>query len=221
MRHRVLVPYRHIKRVQPYLAALRLAEVDPQPHSVEKPANLDGFSGLVLMGGTDVNPVQYGEKAAPETDPPDSQRDDLEFQLTAEAIAKDLPVLAICRGMQLLNVLLGGTLIQHLGSAHHDPGFKDPAKTAHEVDVRPDSLLFRSVGADRVEVNSRHHQAVSKVGEGLRVSGRDSKTGTVEAVEHDGQRFVLGVQWHPEDQVTNQPVQRRLFQSFADALLLP
>jgi putative glutamine amidotransferase len=221
MRNRVLVPYRNIEKVPPYLESLRLAGVDPHAHSVETAANLDGFSGLLLMGGTDVNPVRYGEKAAPETDSPDDQRDDVEFQLTAEAIAKDLPVLAICRGMQLLNVLLGGTLIQHLGSVRHDPDFEDRAKPAHEVEVRPDSLLFRSVRSDRLEVNSRHHQAISKVGQGLRVSGRDSETGTVEAVEHSSQRFVLGVQWHPEDQVVNQAVQRRLFQSFADALLLP
>ena len=188
---------------------------------MESPATLDGFSGLVLMGGTDVNPLLYGETAAPETDTPDDQRDEVELELTAEALEKDLPVFAICRGMQLLNVLLKGTLIQHLGSVHHDPVLPDVATPAHEVDVRADSLLYRSAGESRLQVNSRHHQALSKIGRGLRVSGRDTELGTVEAIEHDSKRFVLAVQWHPEDQVGSQPAQQRLFQSFADALLLP
>jgi gamma-glutamyl-gamma-aminobutyrate hydrolase PuuD len=207
--------------VKPYLEALRSVGIDARGHSVESEARLDGISGLVLMGGTDVNPARYGESAAPETDEPDEQRDEIEFRVTAQALERDLPVLAICRGMQLLNVLLKGTLIQHLGSVRHDPKFNDRAKPAHEVEVRPDSLLARCVGKNRVWVNSRHHQAVSKVGEGLRVCGRDRESGVVEAIEYEGKRYVLGVQWHPEDQVASDPLQRRLFQSFADALLLP
>lgn len=221
MNKRVLIPFRSEARVQPYLAAVRQASADPHGHLVETAATLEGFAGLVLMGGTDVNPKLYGETAAAETDAPDDQRDEVELALLTEALDKNMPVLAICRGMQLLNVALGGTLIQHLASVRHDPEFEDRSKPAHQVEVRPDSLLFKSVGVQYLPVNSRHHQAVSKIGKGLRVSGRDAETGTVEAIEHDERRFVLAVQWHPEDQVVNQPVQRQLFQSFVDALLLP
>lgn len=218
MSNRVIVPFRNPAKVQPYLEALKQAGMDAHGHLTDRPANLDGFSGLLLTGGTDVNPKRYGETARPETDAPDDERDEIEMQLIGEAMEKDLPVLAICRGMQLMNVSLGGTLIQHLGSVRHDPEFEDRSRPAHEVEVKPESLLFRSLALTRVQVNSRHHQAVSKVGEGLRVSGRDSEQGTVEALEHPNKRFILAVQWHPEDQVVTQPVQRRLFQSFADAV---
>jgi putative glutamine amidotransferase len=218
VRNRVLVPFRNAGKVQAYLEALRTVGIDPHGHLAEAPADLDGYGGLLLTGGTDVNPARYGEEARPETDTPDDMRDEVELQLIERAIARDVPVLAICRGLQLLNVSLGGTLVQHLGSVLHDPDFEDRSKPAHQVEVRPDSLLFKSVGATQLAVNSRHHQAVSKVGEGLRVSARDTEQGTVEALEHTSKRFILAVQWHPEDQVVNQPAQRRLFQSFADAV---
>jgi putative glutamine amidotransferase len=216
--NRVLVPFRNEGKVQAYLQALHSVGVDPHGYLADARTDLDGYDGLLLTGGTDVNPALYGEEPRPETDVPDDKRDEVELQLVEEAIARDLPVLAICRGLQLLNVSLGGTLIQHLGSVLHDPEFEDRSKPAHEVEVRPDSLLLKSVGATRLAVNSRHHQAVSKVGNGLRVSARDTEQGTVEALEYPGKRFVLAVQWHPEDQVVNQPTQRRLFQSFADAV---
>lgn len=188
-------------------------------HLVEAPATLEGFDGLLLMGGTDINPVRYGESPAPETDRPDDERDEVEFRLAAEALERDLPLLAICRGMQLLNVACHGSLIQHLDSIHHDPNLSDPSEPAHEVEVLEGSLLRRAVGVNRLRVNSRHHQAVSMLGRGLRVSGRDSSFGTVEAIEREGSRFVLAVQWHPEDQACRDPLQNKLFQSFADALL--
>jgi putative glutamine amidotransferase len=218
VRPRVLVPYRHLKKVRSYLEALQSVGIEPQGHSVESPATLDGFDGLVLMGGTDIDPARYGELPAPETDPPDQERDEAEFTLAADALERDLPLLAICRGMQLLNVLCKGSLIQHLGSIHHDPNLTDPAEPAHEVEVLDGSLLQRSVGASRLRVNSRHHQAVAKLGDGLRVSGRDAEFGTVEAIEAQGSRFVLGVQWHPEDQASSDSLQKKLFQSFADSL---
>jgi putative glutamine amidotransferase len=215
---RVLVPYRHPKKVRPYLEALRSVGIDAHAHSVESPVTLDGFDGLVLMGGTDVNPARYGESPAPETDAPDEERDEVEFSAAADALERDLPLLAICRGMQLLNVLSKGTLIQHLGSIHHDPDLTDPSEPAHEVEVLEGSLLRRSVEASRLRVNSRHHQAVSTLGAGLRVSARDAAFGTVEAIEGQGNRFVLGVQWHPEDQASRDSLQKKLFQSFADSL---
>jgi putative glutamine amidotransferase len=218
VRNRVLVPFRNAGKVQPYLEALRGAGIEPHGYLTEGMANLDGYGGLLLTGGTDVNPSFYGEEPRPETDVPDNERDEVELDLIEQAIAREVPLLAICRGLQLLNVSLGGTLIQHLGSVLHDPELEDRSKPAHHVEVRPDSLLFKSVGATRLAVNSRHHQAVSKVGEGLRISARDTEQGTVEGLEHTSKRFILAVQWHPEDQVVNQPAQRRLFQSFADAV---
>src|ERR1700761_4153684 len=111
---RVLVPYRHEKKLKAYEDAIRGGGMEPAPAFVGKPVSLEGVEGLLLMGGTDVNPKLYGEIARPETDPPDQQRDAAELGLIEEALRKDVPILAICRGLQILNVYHGGTLIQHL-----------------------------------------------------------------------------------------------------------
>jgi putative glutamine amidotransferase len=156
------------------------------------------------MGGTDVNPDLYGEDAAPETDEPDDDRDAIELWLLADALSRNLPILAICRGMQLLNVAHGGTLIQHL-----QPVEKHQGLTTHPIKIVPGTILSRIAGA-RLDVNSRHHQAVGKVGGGLLVSAR-SEDGVIEAIELPDKPFVVGVQWHPEDQ----PEHLALFQAFA------
>ena len=216
---RVLIPYRHPKKLIPYEAALRAAGLEPVSVSVTEPISLDNTPGLLLMGGTDVNPNRYGQIARPETDEPDDQRDGVELELIHEALEKDLPILAICRGIQILNVYHGGTLIQHLPCTEkHDPDKAEPSAIAHEVRIEPDTLLASIVGAALWRVNSRHHQAVDTVGEGLTVSGRASEDSIVEALERPDKRFVLGVQWHPEDQMNQHPEQLKLFQSFADAL---
>ena len=141
----------------------------------------------------------------------------MERQLLGEALAKDLPVLAICRGMQLFNVEHGGTLDQHM-EAHetHRIYLGGRSEPVHEVRVEPASKLAAILRESSAPVNSRHHQAVERVGENLVVAAR-AQDGTVEALERPDKRFAVAVQWHPEDQAAGDPVQRRLFAEFAEA----
>lgn len=214
---RVLVPYRSEEKVQPYLAALRRAGLDPVPRDVNRPGTLDGAAGLLLTGGTDVDPRLYGQTAQAETDFPDSGRDSAEMALLNEALNFDVPVLAICRGVQLLNVAQGGTLVQHLDSPRHDPELEDRGAAAHQVQVLPDNLLSEAVQFSEIGVNSRHHQAVARTGSGLRVCAVDPLDNVVEALDYPEKRWVLGVQWHPEDQ-TESPHAIHLFAAFAQAV---
>ncbi len=219
MAKRVLLPYRHASKLKAYEEAVRAGGMEPVGVSVTEPASLDGFAGLVLLGGADVNPQRYGEAPQPETDQPDDRRDRVELDLIEEAIQKDLPILAICRGLQILNVYQGGNLIQHLPTVErHDPEMPDKATPAHEVTIEPDSLLAQIAGEMRWQVNSRHHQAAGNIGPGLRVSARDTADGTVEGLERPDRRFVVAVQWHPEDQFLLHPEHLKLFQRFAEAL---
>ncbi len=195
-----------------------MAGVDAQAMDVGRPVALGDSRGLLLMGGTDVNPKLYGAAAEHETDEPDDERDRAEWQLLSEALEKDLPVLAICRGLQLLNVHQGGDLIQHLGSKRHDAETEDKGLAAHPVTIAPGSLLGEIAGVNQWQANSRHHQAVKRLGRNLEVTGRDPADNTIEAIESKDHRFVLGVQWHPEDQLVPYPEQLRLFLRFGEAL---
>jgi putative glutamine amidotransferase len=159
---------------------------------------LDRLDGLVLTGGADVDPGVYGHEPAPELGPTEPDRDHWELALLAGALDRGLPVLAICRGAQLANVLLGGTLVQHVGTDDGDghPRFDDPrVERCHTVALVP-GTLGAGVYGDRTEVNSLHHQTIGDLGRDLVVSGR-SPDGTVEVIELPGRDF-LGVQWHPE-----------------------
>ena len=219
MNKRVLIPYRHPKKLKPYEEALRAAGLDPLPVYTDGPISLNGVAGLLLMGGTDLNPQLYGQERQPETEQPDEERDRIELETIHEALEKDLPILAICRGLQILNVYHGGTLIQHLPSAaRHDSENPNTAAPAHEVTIEPDTLLAKIAGARTWRVNSRHHQAADKVGAGLQVSARDADDNTIEGLERHDKRFVVAVQWHPEDQLREHPEQLKLFERFADAL---
>jgi putative glutamine amidotransferase len=219
MHKRVLIPYRHAKKVKRYEDAARAGGVEPVPVPTESPISLDGFAGLLLMGGTDVNPKRYGAAAQAATDSPDDERDEIELELIHNAIENDLPIFAICRGLQILNVYHGGTLIQHLSSAdRHDSRNQDPGVPVHDVNIEPGSLLADIAGGTCWRINSRHHQAAEKIGDGLRISAHDSEDGTVEGLERPDRRFVVAVQWHPEDQVLGDPEQMRLFRRFAGAV---
>lgn len=213
---RVLIPYRNAEKVRPYVEAVRLGGAEPVPALVSPYVCLDGFAGLLLTGGTDVNSRLYGEATQPETDPPDDERDELEMALIEEAIEKDLPLFAICRGLQILNVYHDGTLIQHLSSGEHKKTV-NKAEPVHRVAIEPNTLLAGIADATEWQVNSRHHQAVGSVGTGLLVSARGGEDGIIEALERPGKRFVLAVQWHPEDQIPRCPEQLRLFHRFAEA----
>jgi putative glutamine amidotransferase len=171
---------------------------------------LAGVGGLLLTGGGDVEPARYGATPHEKVEDVDPARDEFEIALVAAARERDLPIFAICRGVQLLNVAGGGTLVQDIPSEvtgalkHHlvvPP--HPPYELAHEVWLEKDSLLAklmgeRLVGSDTCEVNSRHHQAVKTVGPGYRVSAT-APDGVIEAIEDPAARFCLGVQWHPEN----------------------
>jgi putative glutamine amidotransferase len=186
-------------------AGAELRVLDPARDAV--PGVLDGCDGVLLTGGADVDPALYTTAAPHPTVKVDRARDEYELALTRAALARGLPLLAICRGMQVLNVAAGGTLVQDLPSEvpaslpHRPPGAPDAI--AHEVLVTPGSALARLLGrtADasrRVGVNSRHHQSVADIAPGFRVSAV-APDGVVEAIEHPEHRFCLGVQWHPEN----------------------
>lgn len=216
---RVLIPFRHARKVEPYAEAVRLGGMEPVAVSVSDSISLNRFHGLLLMGGTDVNPQRYDAAPHSETDKPDDERDDVELGLIGQALERDIPILAICRGLQILNVQHGGTLIQHLpATARHQPDSVDKSAPAHRVHLEPGTLLREVAGTAEWDVNSRHHQAADCIGIGLRVSARDGQDGVVEGLERPDRRFVLAVQWHPEDQVVADRSQLRLFERFADAL---
>jgi putative glutamine amidotransferase len=197
----VLVPRSYLAAVQ-RAGGLALILV-PDVELVEEPAEaLELVDGLLLTGGADIDPSSYGEPRHPATVDTVPERDEFEIALTRAAIERDLPLLGICRGMQLLNVALGGTLHQHLperlGHEEHRrvPGSFDGAD--HDVELAPGSLAARVAGETRHAIKSHHHQAVDRLGDGLVVSGRDLDDGLPETIEMPDRDFVLGVQWHPE-----------------------
>ena len=213
LNRRVLTPYRHEKKLKNYVDSLRAADLEPIPVLASGRTELKGVAGLLLMGGTDVNPKLFGAAPDPATQIPDDERDAFELDLLDQALASDLPVFAICRGLQLLNVHSGGTLRQHLASQRHNT--PRDADFAHEIEIEPGTLLSSIAAQPRWPVNSYHHQAAERVGAVLRVSARDAEDGTIEALEHTQRTFVLGVQWHPEDLAASSADQLRLFQHFA------
>ncbi|UUY03125.1 gamma-glutamyl-gamma-aminobutyrate hydrolase family protein [Svornostia abyssi] len=164
---------------------------------------LDLVDGLLLVGGTDVDPDAYDAAPHPETDAPDRDRDGFEFDLARAALARDLPLLAVCRGMQVLNVACGGTLVQHLpeqvGHEDHRRTRGSFADADHDVRLAPGSLAARVAGEETHAIKSQHHQAIDTVGDGLVVTGWAVGDDLPEAVERPANRFTLGVQWHPEE----------------------
>jgi len=197
----VLLPRSYIEAVQRAGGlALMLA---PDPLLTENPDEaLDLLDGLMLAGGADIDPASYGEQRHAETIGTVPERDAFEIALARAAIERDMPVLGICRGMQLINVARGGTLLQHLPErfGHHEhcrvPGSFEHAD--HEVRLLDGSLAARAAGETEHATKSHHHQGVDRVGEGLLVSGFSAVDELPEAIELEDRRYVLGVQWHPE-----------------------
>ena len=159
---------------------------------------LDLIDGLLLAGGSDIDPATYGAEPHAETKAICPPRDRFELALARRALQRDMPLLGVCRGMQLLNIAKGGTLVQHLERdvLHRTtPGEFDD----HGVELEEGSLAARATGADRTLAKSHHHQGVDRVGEGLIVTGRSAEDGLIEALEAPDRRFALGVLWHPEE----------------------
>jgi len=210
-----------------YTTALRGAGLLPLVLPVLDPADadaaLDGVAGLVLTGGEDVSPDRYGSVPHPELGDTHEGRDAFEIALVEAARARALPTLAICRGIQILNVALGGTLVQDIPAEWAAPIVHDGdwARTArvHEVDVTPGSRLARALGTERPVVNSMHHQAVRTVASPLATVAR-APDGIVEGVEWPTDEWwMVGVQWHPEELTTSpEPWDRSLLSAFADVV---
>jgi putative glutamine amidotransferase len=181
---------------------------------------LEGCGGLLLSGGADIDPARYGAEPSPALGSVEPERDAFEFALLAAAQARRLPVLAICRGMQLVNVAEGGTLWQDLDTERPGPvrhRQKEPRNTAsHGIRLEAGTRLASVVGALALRTNSTHHQAVREVGEALRAIGW-AEDGLVEALEYrDGGAWMVGVQWHPEE-LASPDADRALFREFVAA----
>lgn len=180
-------------------AGARVRVLEPERDAL--PAALDECDGILLTGGVDVDPAEYGEAPHPTVEL-DASRDTYELALARLAIAKDMPLLAICRGSQVLNVAAGGSLIQDLPSQHPSSIVHSEAEAkdtiAHDVVIEPDTCLSVLLGAPRIAVNSRHHQSVKDAAPGFVVSAK-SPDGVVEAIERKDAAFCVGVQWHPEN----------------------
>jgi putative glutamine amidotransferase len=197
----VLLPLAYLTAIQS-AGGLALM-IPPDPELVEDPDQvIELLDALILAGGSDIDPAAYGAAPHRETRDTVPARDDGEIALTRRALELDLPVLGICRGMQLLNVALGGTLLQHLpdkvGHSEHrrNPGSFEGSE--HDVRLTPGSLAARVAGEEMHVTKSHHHQAVAELGDGLEVTGWSAIDDLPEAIEARDRRFALGVQWHPE-----------------------
>jgi putative glutamine amidotransferase len=179
---------------------------------------LDHVGGLMLLGGGDLDPTTYSAERHGKVYGVDEERDAVELALIRAALDRAIPILAICRGAQVLNVALGGTLVQHIpdlgGNVQHGvPG--GGGTVMHDVKVEPDSLLAEITGSEVLATSSHHHQAVDRLGDGLTVTAR-ADDGVIEAVEHDGPGWLVAVQWHPEDTAATDPAQQALFDALAE-----
>jgi gamma-glutamyl-gamma-aminobutyrate hydrolase PuuD len=191
----------HFAAAVPYVKAVQRAGAIPVVLPVVDPSDadevarvLDAVDALIVTGGCDVDPQRYGAPVAPETGPVDARRDETEIALCRAVVERDQPTLCVCRGIQVLNVALGGTLTQHVPVHSRDDAYNE---SVHEVILEPDSRIAKALGTTALGVNTLHHQTVDTVGARVRVVGR-ADDGTVEAIEVDGAPRVLGVQWHPE-----------------------
>ncbi len=180
------------------------------PSEVGTEETLDVLDGLIFSGGIDIDPAQYGAERHPATDPAQVRRDAGELRLLEAALDRDIPTLAICRGFQLLNVLRGGDLIQHLPEHVGHEGHRETLGvfSQHPVDVKEGTRLEAILGPRHGAVNSSHHQGVGRVGAGL-VESAFAEDGSLEAIEDPSKTFALGVLWHPEMEADD----KRLFEA--------
>jgi putative glutamine amidotransferase len=207
-----------------YLEALRRAGgrgtvLQPVEGTDDVTDLLGRFDGLLLIGGPDVDPELYGEELHPACYGIDRVRDEFEIDLVRTALDRAVPTLAICRGIQLVNVALGGTLDQHITDRddlvqHGVP--QGGEGVIHGLEVEPGSLVAKAMGVERADAMSHHHQAVARLGRDLRPVAW-AEDGVVEAVELDDRdAWLLGVQWHPEETAATDPAQQGLFDGFVE-----
>lgn len=219
-------PHREICLGIPYLNAVQQVGAVPlivAPLSKELIGTiLDTVDAVCLSGGPDIDPSLYGHPPHAMLGPTELATDAFEIELAKEADKRGMPILAICRGAQVLNVARGGTLLQHIPDVIEGSDLEHRQKelgphTSHSVDIEAGSLMARTIGSLTTEVNSFHHQAVEELGQNLRICAR-SEDGIVEGIEAIDRDFVLGVQWHAES-LTNRDEHEALFKGLADAAL--
>ena len=189
------------------------------------------LNGLLLPGGVDIHPKRYGEKRIPETCPVNKSRDEFEISLFKNAIEKDIPVFGICRGIQIMNVAMGGSLYQHIPAQIPEtcpslfPDFprhkhkKKGVDEEHCIKIKTENLLSQIIGESTARVNSSHHQSVKVIGAKLMVTAQ-SKDGIIEAMEYPLKKFVIGVQYHPERMLQKPELREhaaKLFKAFINA----
>jgi putative glutamine amidotransferase len=207
----------------PYVEAVQRAggqEAILMPVAIEDGdagAVLEPFDGLLLIGGGDLHPAEYGQERRDEVYGVIPHRDRFEVALARAAVDRGLPTLAICRGHQVLNVALGGSLDQHITGRdglldHGKPGVEGGA-SEHDIELDPGSRLADAMGVTAASCSSHHHQVVDRAGDELRVTVR-APDGVVEGIELDGDAWIVGAQWHPEDTAGDDPRHQRLFDTF-------
>ena len=201
-----LVPLYYVESVEQ--AGGRALLVPPSEEGIDE--TLEILDGIVFSGGIDIDPAQYGAERHPATDPAQVRRDAGELRLLEAALDRDIPTLAICRGFQLLNILRGGDLIQHLPEHVGHEGHRETLGvfSQHPVDIAEGTRLEEILGQRHGAVNSSHHQGVGRVGEGL-VESAFAEDGSLEAIEDPSKTFALGVLWHPEMEADD----KRLFEA--------
>ena len=202
-------PRRGLEYYAPYRRAVTAAGAEPVD-LVPGTRALPDVDGLLLPGGWDVDPSFYGERRDEKLGETDPELDETELALFGQAREREIPVLGICRGQQVINVAMGGSLVQHLEG--HEVRSLGRSHLAHTIDVDPTSELGQAAGEHKVRVNSLHHQAIKRLGAGLQQSA-SGEDGTVEGVEsNDG--LIVAVQCHPEELTTDLPWARKLFERF-------
>ncbi|MCI0413503.1 gamma-glutamyl-gamma-aminobutyrate hydrolase family protein [bacterium] len=211
-----------MRRVPKYQRSVELAGADVEvllPRAVTMDV-IDHLNGMLLTGGGDIDAKEFDEVNHPMVHHINRDRDEMELTLTREALRRGIPVFGICRGVQLINVALGGNLIQHIPDEIktlivHDSK-KAPGNPGHDVSILQGTRLHAIIGKDRVSVNSFHHQSVKDLGKGL-IATAWSDDGVVEGLELPDARYFLGVQWHPEEFVDHGATFHSLFESFVNA----
>jgi len=206
----------------PYMKSVEAAGglpvvIPPLPEEAIEPL-LDRLDGICLSGGPDIDPATYDAEPHPELGPIEPDLDRFELDVARRADAREMPILAICRGTQAINIVRGGILHQHIPELSAEIPHRQKVASdqpSHAVEIRPESHLAAVIEGQEIEVNSFHHQAIDRLGEGLEVSAC-APDGTIEAIEDPGRRFLIGVQWHAET-LTHRPYEAALFERFVDA----